>query len=388
MSDLHATVEHGHAAAAQIAASAVAEHGHLTGTCANCTTPTIGAYCVVCGQERDTHRRSVLGLVRDLVEDIASFDSRILRTAIALLVEPGEIPTAFREGRTQRYVPALRLYFFVSLVFFLILSMTGLAILQLEVVGAPMKVNIVNGHYYFTNPAYDPDDSDNKLLPKQIEISKAKATQPGGPLSFSTQAHFFARIGAFHSHLTAAQQQQLLHPNINFNINVQGGANAKADAKKTRETKSWIEKNVFVGVKRLAADPAALNGPMTTWIPRMLFLLLPLYALLLFLHYWRQHQKFYFVDHLIFSLSIHTFLFVVLITDAGLAQFMSGENVAWLTFAVMSLYIFIAMKRFYEQSWFWTTVKFFSVSFFYTSFCLFPAMIGVLMLSFLGDSIG
>ena len=74
---------------------------------------------------------------------------------------------------------------------------------------------------------------------------------------------------------------------------------------------------------RIAADPAALNGPLTTWIPRILFLLLPLYALLLAVFYWRQRKKFYLVDHLIFSLSVHTFLFVALIVDIGLAQLMS-----------------------------------------------------------------
>ena len=82
----------------------------------------IGAYCAVCGQARDTHRRSVWGLIKVLVEDIVSFDSRILRTGWALVFKPGELASAFREGRTQRYVPALRLYLFVSLIFFLILS--------------------------------------------------------------------------------------------------------------------------------------------------------------------------------------------------------------------------------------------------------------------------
>src|ERR1700691_5252281 len=99
MSDLEAILETGGAAAVEIAASALAERGHVASKCPNCAAPVIGPYCAVCGQERDTHRRSVWHLLGDLFEDIVSFDSRILRTAVALIAEPGELAIAFREGR-------------------------------------------------------------------------------------------------------------------------------------------------------------------------------------------------------------------------------------------------------------------------------------------------
>ncbi len=124
------------------------------------------------------------------------------------------------------------------------------------------------------------------------------------------------------------------------------------------------------------------------WIPRVLFLLLPLYALLLSLFYIRQRKSYYFVDHLIFSLTVHSFVFVMLIVAAGLAQILTGEAVAWIVFLVISVYIFIAMKRFYRQGWVWTTVKFLSVSFIYTCIFLIPALGGVMAYIFLGDPFG
>ena len=60
----------------------------------------MGPYCAICGQEQNTHRRSVTGLAHDFVTDIVNFDSRIMRTAKALLLEPGELTRAFREGHT------------------------------------------------------------------------------------------------------------------------------------------------------------------------------------------------------------------------------------------------------------------------------------------------
>jgi hypothetical protein len=85
-------------------------------------------------------------------------------------------------------------------------------------------------------------------------------------------------------------------------------------------------------------------------------------------------------------LSIHTFAFVALIGAAALAQFAPGEMVALLLLAVLTLYIFLAMKRFYKQSWFTTSVKFVLISGIYTLFFLLPAMAGILALSFFGGS--
>jgi len=127
---------------------------------------------------------------------------------------------------------------------------------------------------------------------------------------------------------------------------------------------------------------------LTDWLPRALFLLLPLYALLLAVFHLRRRKDFYLVDHLVFSLSIHTFAFVALIGAAALAQVAPGETVALLLLAVIALYIFLAMKRFYKQGWFITTVKFVLISGIYTLFFLLPAMAGILALSFFGGSFG
>jgi hypothetical protein len=393
MSD--ATIHTGHAAAAHLAASALADNGHAVGTCANCAVPTIGAYCTVCGQERDTHRRSVMGLISAFVEDVISFDSRILRTAIALLVEPGEMAIAFREGRTMRYVPPLRLYFFVSLLFFLLLSTTHLALVQLEVVAEPMKISHdAQGNAYITNPAYDPNDSDRKFVPKTIKLGKDSSGKLVNRYSFNTKPHFFSRIGIYHSNLSKEEADRLNHlgDGTTVDLSVASGqklteAQKKAVAAKKEQVDGWITKYISGGIKRLAADPAALNEPMTTWIPRALFLLMPLYALLLAAFYWRQRKDYYFVDHLIFSLSIHTFLFVVLMVDAGLAQIMSGENIGLLTVLALALYLFIAMKRFYAQGWAITTTKYFFISFIYTCFFLLPVLGAVFIISFFGVDI-
>ncbi|HWA02464.1 MAG TPA: DUF3667 domain-containing protein [Rhizomicrobium sp.] len=383
MDDFGAILETGGAAAVEIAATSLAERGARVPPCPNCGKPMIGAYCAVCGQERDTHRRSVWGLVKVLIEDIASFDSRIMRTGWALLARPGELARAFREGRTQRYLPALRLYLFTSLIFFLILGATNIALMQFIVVATPQKVTWIKGEPYIPNPAYDTEDPDTHFLPKTVKISKEKATQPGGPFTFSSKIYFFSRIGAYHTTLSPEARKRLSRMNFDDEIDSDSKATPAQKAKAKSELNGWLTRHIFGGLQRLAADPAALNGPMTTWIPRVLFLLMPLYALLLALFYIRQRRDFFFVDHLIFSLTIHTFGFVLLLAAAGAAQIFSGETVAWGALMVGGIYALIATRNFYRQNWFWTAVKFASVSFFYVCFCVLPALGIVIALSFL-----
>jgi len=383
MSDMEAILETGAAAGIEYAASRLSEEGVSPGKCSNCGAPLIGPYCAICGQERDTHRRSVKGLAHDFIEDVASLDSRILRTAKALLLQPGELPRAFREGRTRRYVPAIRLYFFVSLVFFLLLGGFNIAIMQLQVVATHIKtIKDAHGNVFIPNPAYDPSDPDAKVLPKLIPLSKEDVAKGAGKYNFTTRMYFFAPIGTHKATLPPGAVARLEKAQVNFAI----GEGAKNDAKKKAEAKKvkgWFDRHVYGGLRRIAADPAALNEPLTTWIPRVLFLLLPLYALLLAAFYWRQRKKFYLVDHLIFSLNMHTFTFVALIIATGLAQLVSGGLVFWFLLLSVGVYVFLSIRRFYEQSWFWTTVKFVCISGIYSIFFLIPALFGVIAYSFL-----
>jgi len=380
MSDMEAILETGAALGLEYAATQLAEQGKPIGNCANCGAPLVGPYCAMCGQEPDYHRRTVRSLAHDLFEDIASFDSRILRTGKALLFKPGELPLAFHEGRTRRYVPALRLYFFVSLIFFLILGGFNIAIMQLQVVARPLHVTYdASGNALIPNPAFEPGDPD---APKVIRLPKSDVANDLAHYTYNTQLHFFAPIGAYHSTLPADALARLKKAQADLGASIGREKNLKKRAEE-KALKGWVDRHVFGGMARLASNPAALNEPLTTWIPRVLFLLLPLYALLCAAFYWRQRKKFYLVDHLIFSLSVHTFTFLALIVAVGLAQLVSGGLVFWFLLASIGVYVFLSIRRFYEQSWFWTTVKFLSISGIYSIFFLLPALGAVIAYGFL-----
>jgi hypothetical protein len=364
MDGLEAISETAGAAAVEIAVAALVERGGKVSPCTNCAAPLLGPYCAACGQPIETHRRSVFVLLHDLVKDVASFDSRILRTARALLFMPGELPLAFREGRTQPYVPAVRLYLFMSLAFFVILGVTHIAIMQFVPEAQLEKIVVIKGQHYLTVPG-DTDPDDKTKMPKWFDPSK-----PHYSISINNMI-FFAREGAYHSNVPDAAIKDL-----ESKIDHETGT-----AKNPKAV--WFKTTIRRTVESLAKDPAALNGALTAWIPRALFFLLPAFALLLAVFYWRQKKKFYFVDHLVFSLSFHTFGFALLLAAAGLAQILPGAAVAIVVALALSVYLLLAMKRFYGQGWFWTSTKWLAIEFLYATSFIFPALITILVMAVL-----
>lgn len=345
MDELEAVLETGGAAAAELAGSALSGRA-----CPNCGDTLAGRFCASCGQPLDTHRRSVKHLVKDLVKDIASFDSRVLQTVAALMLRPGELAMAFREGRTQRYVPPVRLYLFVSLIFFLVLSATNIAIFQFVMTAAQQNIVIDAGKPYLVN-----GDGTRDPMPARYADGKAH-------FIFNSKIVFFAQPGSLHAELTPEQIKTL-----------NDGLERAAAKEKKANGSGKIVNTTMATLNRLVKDPAALNGALTAWIPRALFLLVPLFALLMAAFYWRQRKSLYFVDHLVFSLGIHSFAFALLLAAAGIAQVVAGEVVLWGAVIVLAAYLLLAMKRFYSQAWFWTGAKFAAVSVLYTLFFVLPA---------------
>ena len=96
-----------------------------TSECQNCLTPLKGAYCYECGQSVRGSDRFFLTLVNEAFEDIFSMNSRVWKTFGNLLWRPGFLSNEYFAGRRVRYIPPIRLYFTLSILFFLVYTISS-----------------------------------------------------------------------------------------------------------------------------------------------------------------------------------------------------------------------------------------------------------------------
>ncbi|MGB0895746.1 MAG: DUF3667 domain-containing protein [Flavobacteriaceae bacterium] len=77
-------------------------------------------YCFKCGQENHIKRVSVKMLLSDFSNTYFSFDSKLLVSLKHLLFKPSFLSTEYLNGRIETYLRPMRMYVFISFVFFLL----------------------------------------------------------------------------------------------------------------------------------------------------------------------------------------------------------------------------------------------------------------------------
>jgi hypothetical protein len=100
------------------------DHPHHAVHCTNCGARLSGPYCSQCGQAVKYELHSFWELVRDATEVVTHADSRLWRTLRALLFQPGFLSQQFLAGRRVSYLSPFRLYFVLSVLFFLMVSIS------------------------------------------------------------------------------------------------------------------------------------------------------------------------------------------------------------------------------------------------------------------------
>ena len=97
---------------------------HEHNSCANCSTPLVGAYCHACGQTAHVHR-SLLHIVEELIHGILHFDTKSWHTLPLLFARPGLLTRRYIDGQRARYVSPLALFLFTVFLMFFVLSLLG-----------------------------------------------------------------------------------------------------------------------------------------------------------------------------------------------------------------------------------------------------------------------
>ena len=93
--------------------------------CENCQSTLTGSWCAHCGQRNFDFHRPFREVSSEWLGSVFNFDGKWARDLPTLLFIPGRLTAEFWAGRRVAQVPPIRSYLFVSLLFFVWLSLSA-----------------------------------------------------------------------------------------------------------------------------------------------------------------------------------------------------------------------------------------------------------------------
>jgi hypothetical protein len=230
-----------------------------------------------------------------------TWDSRVWRTLFPLLFRPGFLSAEFNAGRRMRYMPPFRLYIVVSFLMFLVLS-----------ISAENSISVDDGYIVAGDGGERVADPDS--LPEDARARIDEANK---------------KIADLEAQGKLARDDDVL----NFDL---AGDDAPAWAKD-------FEQRLELNATKVKDDPQAYMESLVEYLPQMMFVMLPLFALLLKLFY--LFSPFHYLQHLVFALHYHTFVYLIFIFDEGLEQL--GAPIDGLFGFALLIYLPLALSKTY-----------------------------------------
>lgn len=306
-------------------------------TCANCGESLTGVFCMACGQKDTILQRPFWTLIEDTLGDLFSFDSRLSATLIPLFFKPGYVTREFNLGRRTRFVPPFRQYLAISVIFFLLLVSVDIQLFE--------------------------DKSDPSKTDASPASANVKLTMNGAPVGQETTDQPAPLMTAPLKNVDAED----LSPEILDEVTERMTKNREENLKNSTETeKQLYDRSVSLmsGIKKVWADPKLLNVVIANWTPKMMFVMLPLFAILLKLFYIRRKK--YYIEHLVFSLYFHGFIFLLFTAMLLLYQFVpQSDGYLDVMLWYIPVYLYLALWRVYQQGPIKTFFKTALISMFY-----------------------
>lgn len=348
--------------------------------CLNCGTVLQGPFCHYCGQPDRNFMRFFPALMREFLEEFIDLDSRFIRTMKPLMFKPGRLTRDYLEGRRFRYTPPLRLYLFASIAFFLLAA-------TLSANAVRIGVN-VDGSSGEPNISISSGEGQQALTPAQQEqveqaLSEAGVEDPRGLMDGFKAGWDETQDGGEVPDTFTADQIQVGGKPWNRETN------PLVIPFMPNLVNEWVNDEIEESpkkAKRIGENPNLIIEQIFDILPGTMFVLLPVVALLF--KFWYLFAGRFYIEHLIYALHIHAFLFVSLILILLLAQIPgsgwadqneSVESAAtWMIILVsvwIPLYMLISLRHVYQQGWLLTLCKFFAVGLSYTSLLTFVSSV-------------
>lgn len=290
-------------------------------SCLNCNTALVDIYCPHCGQKNIPPRQTFGDLIINFISSFWSFESKFFSSLKSIMLKPGVMARHYTEGKRERYFHPARMYVFISFIYFLLIS-----ILPDENLSKPDNTNSTNVNWNYDKTIGEFDDF--------AQYDSAQRALPAEQRDGGLKRMIYKRISEVNEK----------YRNNGTGFSTDFGENFIAN------------------------------------IPRIFFVLLPIFALLLKLLYFRQ--DFFYSEHLIFSVYYYNFFFLagslyMLVDLIPVVEYLTWGMTLWIL-----LYMPIGMKKMYGQPWGKTILKYCTFIFLF-SFCILLGLATNALITFL-----
>src|SRR6201996_715352 len=162
------------------------KHYRQENDCLNCGTILEGHYCHNCGQENLQIRESFGHMMNHAISDYFHFDHQFFHTLKPLLFKPGFLTNEYMAGRRAQYLHPVKMYIFISIVFFLLFFRTGHNVVNINDKPAnevKTQKSIEAAQKQIAASHYIPTDTKKDL---QRDLAKSKANNKEQQINLDT----------------------------------------------------------------------------------------------------------------------------------------------------------------------------------------------------------
>lgn len=330
-------------------------------------------HCPYCGQKSGDNL-ALNVLFNNTISNYFSVDARFFKSFFPLMVKPGYLPKQFIAGRRMVYLHPAQMYLFISIIFFFLFSFISRD--QIEGFDIEIKKDIAQ-----SNSIRDSIRKTSQVnLMNHVYGSK---TALENPLVVNPKS------------MDSVTTKEKINSNSIFNVPfnemeidsmVAAGASDEDIYKKLgmEADAGYFTKRVYKQILKFFKTKSAGSILQAFYdsIPLAMFILLPIFALILKLFYFKKGR---FVHHLIFTFYFFAFLFCVFALLV-IANLIWKDFPGWImTLAMFSIFFYLlsAIKRFYTERWLRTFIKSSAISFLFLSIVLPFTFVVMVVLAFL-----
>lgn len=349
------------------------KHYRHESDCLNCGTVLEGKFCHNCGQENLQIKESFGHMMNHAISDYFHFDHQFFHTLKPLFFKPGMLTNEYMAGRRVQFLHPVKMYIFISLVYFLLVFKENKEAAKIEhqqITTEKTKDSV--------NRQVEKNINENKnLTPEQKKIALTAVGKSKG---------YHVRKNIPVSPTIKKQKDSTADEDNDDTVASTGIGGTTTDdttyaqylatQKKLppADRDGWLER--YYNQKAFALNDHRINKKelikegIKHNFPKMMFILLPLFALILKIAFWRN-KKFY-VEHLIYSFHLHCFVFlfltIIMLLKMVIPDTWTDVNdwINSLSYLIILWYIYRSLRVVYNRSRGRTISKMFGMSIAYS----------------------